>query len=294
MKLVLGTAQFGLDYGITNKKGKVAAQEVVKILEYAAVNDINLIDTAIEYGDSESILGKYCSSIGMFEFISKIKLAVSDTVANIEKKVVASCKRLGVEKLHGLLVHNAGGLIHKDSILLWQKLEKLKELGLVDKLGASVYSPVEASQIVDCCAIDLLQFPFNLFDQRFNDISLINKLKKNKVELHARSVFLQGILLADYKGLNEYFNPIQFKFKLIEEYCGLYQINKMQLLIAYLKAFNFYDSLVMGITDVIELEEIVNGFNDSKVLNLEINFNDFAVKDERFINPSKWSLTVVV
>lgn len=290
MKLVLGTAQFGLEYGVTNNRGQVDEAEVVDILEYAADSGINLIDTAVAYGNSELVLGKHCAKISKFEFISKLKLDPAATTYCIEQQVGESCRRLGVEKLYGLLVHNPDCMKAKKSIKLWESLEQLKYKGLVDRVGVSVYSPQEALDILDYCSIDLLQFPYNLFDQSFNEPAFLSKLDITNLELHARSIFLQGLLLCDIENIPGYFDAIKYKFDKINSDCVRLNITKLQMVMMFLRKNKFIDSFVFGVTSVKELDQIVTSWGVSADYNEDLNWCDYVVKEEHFLNPSLWKV----
>ena len=290
MKPVLGTAQFGLNYGVTNTRGQVSEKEVVHILEYAAESGINLIDTAVAYGNSESLLGKYCSRISDFQFISKIQLDPDLTSDDIERQVIASCKRLGVEKLYGLLVHNAEVLNDSKLKGAWPSLLKLKEKGLVDKIGVSVYSLKQALNILDSCAIDLIQVPYNVLDQRFNNAVFLAKLRANNIELHARSLFLQGLLLTQPADLPAYFSPVKQQFVQMQAHCSKMGISLLQMIMIYIKQSAFLDAFVFGVTSKKELAEIITAWTMCLTEYNNIDWSGFGVSEERYLNPSLWEL----
>jgi aryl-alcohol dehydrogenase-like predicted oxidoreductase len=290
MKTILGSAQFGLNYGVTNTSGKVSEHEVTEILRFANDHSINIIDTAAAYGDSECVLGKLCSRIGHFEFISKLKIQADDQAANIEERVLQSCERLKVDRLYGLLIHDADFLDNKNFDQVWNQLQKLKKQGTINKVGVSVYSPEQALKIVDCCSVDIFQFPFNFLDQRFNTESFIGMCKKNKIELHARSLFLQGVILSNPNRLPKYFNGIKESLLSIRKLSDETGLSLMSMVRLFIKQHEFIDYSVFGVTSKNELIDIVSGCINNEDFDDEINWPDYSINDKKYLDPSVWRL----
>ncbi len=287
MKLVLGTAQFGLDYGVTNTNGKVSRQTVQKILEAAKSHGITTLDTAIAYGDSERVLGECCAEINGFDFISKLTIG-SDQSYSVLEEIEGSCVRLKVNQLYALMIHNADALKENYGSLIWNDLDKAKQQGRVKKIGVSVYSPEQANKILKNYDIDIIQIPFNLLDQRFKQSGLLEIFQQRNIEVHARSIFLQGLLLSDYSSIPQYFQPIQQNFSLIDQMCAKNNMNKLDAVFLQLNTIKEIDAVVFGVTSLREFEEVFKIFGRNKLAGLEIEFNRFAVTDEKFINPTYW------
>ena len=212
-KIVIGTAQLGLNYGITNKSGKIPIIEMEKIKKLAEKKGINTIETAESYGTSENRLGKI--NIKNFKIITK--LPVSLPKKNIEKwvfkSIKSSIKKLKINKLHGLLIHNTNQLTEKFGNKIYKSLVKAKKQNLVDKIGISIYSMKELKLILSKYKFDIVSTPFNIIDQRVKKSGWINKLKKLKIDIYVRSIFLQGSLLQNknkrpriFKKWNKLFN----------------------------------------------------------------------------------------
>ena len=188
-RMSLGTAQLGLDYGIANKKGKVSREEAFKMLEYAHDLGIDALDTAYSYGESEDIIGKFVlRTWRKFNIVSKLPdIGKYDTFV-VEKYFFETLKKLKQARIYSYLIHKFDNLMfHKRN--LWNKIESLKEQGLVSKVGISLYQPEELEYLLEeKIPFDVIQIPYNLFDRRFEEYFPI--LKERKTEIYVRSVFL--------------------------------------------------------------------------------------------------------
>lgn len=280
-KLALGTVQFGIDYGISNDKGKVSIDEIEKILDYAKTIGICTLDTAHFYGVSEETLGQF--DLEDFDVITKTsKIDPSlDKNENFERYKDAfylSQKRLGYIQLHGLMFHESNDLLSPWSLALWDLLEDFKQKEYVRKIGVSVYNPKQLEDIINLVDIDIVQIPLNVLDQRF--LPILPELKKKNIEIHTRSTFLQGLLFMDTCQLNPYFEPIKDILQKLPK-------NRLETALGFVKNIKEVDKIVVGVTSKKELQEIYSQYN-KKVE--EIDFSQFKVDDEKFINPAKWEL----
>ena len=176
-KIVIGTAQLGLIYGITNKSGKISTEEMRKIKKLAEKNGIRTIETAESYGSSEKSLGK----INIKNFKTITKLPINLPTKNIEKWVFKSIKNsinnLKVNKLHGILIHNTNQLTGKLGEKIYSSLIKAKKLGLVNKIGISIYSMDELKFILSKYKFNIVSAPFSIINQQLVKSGCINKLK---------------------------------------------------------------------------------------------------------------------
>jgi aryl-alcohol dehydrogenase-like predicted oxidoreductase len=198
--LGLGTAQFGLDYGIANDRGICPPEDVAAILEAAAAAGIGVLDTAPAYGSAEQVLGEVLPAAHRFRIVTKtphlgglreggdIQRAVLDAFA-------ASRAKLRRDRLAGLLTHNANDLLRPGGPALWAAMADLKRAGEVERIGASIYSAGQLDAVLNRYPLDIVQLPWNALDGRIGPPRLA-ALAALGIELHARSVFLQGLLLA--------------------------------------------------------------------------------------------------
>jgi aryl-alcohol dehydrogenase-like predicted oxidoreductase len=203
---MLGTAAFGQPYGISNSNTLTTKKEINSILEYCLENGINTLDTAQSYGDSEKILGE--NGIKNFLVVTKVFCERNYKKGELELKVRTSLKRLGIQKCHGLLIHNDDALQGPRGGVIASELRALVELGLTKKIGFSTYDPKEADIILSKFHLDLVQIPMNLFDRRAVEGGFIEKWSSNRTEVHLRSVFLQGLLVKEPANSQKKSDPI--------------------------------------------------------------------------------------
>jgi aryl-alcohol dehydrogenase-like predicted oxidoreductase len=284
MKLALGTVQFGIDYGIANTKGQVQIEEVQSIIDYAKKKGVNMLDTASGYGDSEEVLGK--AGIDNFQIITKTT-SIKKGVNGVVRIFHQSLKNLKQQKVYGLLIHDIDEIEHKQFDALLIELARLKQQGLVKKIGASVYNSQQIDYILDNFPIDLIQLPINILDQRLvNDESLV-KLKKYNVEIHARSVFLQGLLLMPIDTIPSWFNPIKDALKLFHEEAKKQNLTKLQFALGFVQSLTEIDKVVVGVNSLKQLYEIINA-SSVKINTAELS--NISINDSFFLNPSNWKV----
>jgi len=196
LKLAIGTAQFGLSYGVANQNGQVDLEAGRKIIRMAAAKGIDTIDTAIAYGESEQRLGEI--GVGDFKIITKLPAIPAECVdisAWVSQNLTASLKRMNLSKLDGVLLHQPSQLLEKRGQEIYDALLQVQSAGLVNKIGVSIYEPKELADLMSRFSIDIVQAPFSILDQRLRTSGWLDKLAQLNVELHVRSIFLQGLLL---------------------------------------------------------------------------------------------------
>lgn len=211
-KIILGTAQFGLHYGISNTTGKPSVVTATGLIKHAVTNGVSRLDTARDYGDSEYVIGSALSQgwQGRAQVITKLASldqfspgASSKTIAAaVEASVYHSCSALRVHKLDVLLLHRAEYLQAWNGAV-WQHLQRLKELDVIGSLGVSVQTPEELGTCLKDSSINCIQMPFNLLDWRWAEfIPVIQELKETReLAIHTRSALLQGLLTTRERSL---------------------------------------------------------------------------------------------
>ncbi len=215
-RLGLGTAQWGMMYGRLNRTGVPHITTVSKILEIASDNFITTIDTAYAYGSAEEILGKTLRPESKFDVVTKIPdisstLISSNIVDSVLSVVQQSLTRLKTKHIYGLLLHRADNLLGKNGQLLWDLMLELKSAGIVTKVGVSVYTPTELELIIKSYDVELVQCPYSYVDQRFEKSGAIREMHGRGIEIHTRSVFLQGLLLSRLDELPSGFDALRCK-----------------------------------------------------------------------------------
>ena len=286
MKLALGTAQFGMEYGVTNTSGRTNYEEMSKILSLAKENGIKTIDTATSYGDAETKLGKY--GISNFKVISKLPSYINIPVDEISEHILNETKqilkRLKVKKLYGLLIHDADEILSIRGKKIFQALEKLKKDNLVEKIGVSIYEPEQYFRVITQYKLDIVQAPLNVFDRRILTSGLIDKSVKLNQEVHIRSIFLQGILLE--KTLNENFNKWSNHFQSWFDWLKDNKVTALEVCISFALTIPKIEKIVIGVNRVNQLKQILS-IGDNSVNCVP---DDLICDDQNLIDPTRWKL----
>jgi aryl-alcohol dehydrogenase-like predicted oxidoreductase len=279
-ELILGTAQFGLDYGITNSIGQTSDHEIEKVAELSKSFDIRKIDTAKTYGESEDKIGKFFDS-KYFQVISKLKIEQAPTMQQIEYQF----NRLGYKSIYGLLIHETIDPENTIHLKFIDFFRKIRDLGLVSKIGISVYNEVELSKSLDVFPdVDIIQVPANIFDLDFINGSLIKDLRQGDVEIHARSIFLQGLLISSPHNLPDRFSGLKSNLLELDEICQRHNISRLQLLLSAIKFNNNVSGAVVGISTSSELREIGNSWIKAS----KIEFQLESKAPETLLDPRLW------
>ena len=284
-RLALGTAQFGLPYGIANQLGQVSQANAKHILEMASVSAIDTIDTAIAYGESESCLGKVgTKSFRLVTKLPPIPNGCFDLREWVYQQVDASLHRLGLETIYGLLLHRSEELMDSNREELYKTLRGLKSDGKVEKIGISIYSPAELDALMPYYHFDLIQAPLSLVDQRILKTGWLSRLKDKGVEVHTRSTFLQGLLLLDYIDVPSKFLHWDWLFQRWHLWLKEHNFSALEASLAFPLSFPEIDRVVVGVDSLSQFEQIIKA---ASLLNIE--FPNLNSEDENLINPVKWS-----
>ena len=286
MRLALGTVQFGLPYGVANTDGQVPQAGVDGILEYSRLVGINTLDTAIDYGESERNLG--LSGVRGFNIITKlpaIPAYCKDVEGWVCDEVHKSTTRLGVKSLYGLMLHRPEQLLGRHGAEILEALSKLKRMGVVEKVGISVYSPDEIDPFFALGKFDMVQCPFNLVDRRLVESGLLAQLKAAGVEVHTRSCFLQGLLLMPRNKIPRKFTKWNRLWDEWHDWLRTSNVSAIEACLAYVLSCSEIDRVVVGVNSQAHLEEIVRAteYNGSNI------YPKISCEDEALIHPANWS-----
>lgn len=291
MKIGLGTVQFGIDYGISNQDGKTTLDEIERILDVATDNGLSVIDTAAMYGTSEEALGKTLSESHRFKIVTKTPIftaspIASDDVQRLEDSFFQSLQKMKRASIYGLLIHNAEDLLNENGHLLFAKMSELKQKGLVEKVGVSVYTALQIDDILEKFQIDIIQLPINVLDQRLLISGHLSELKKRGVEIHARSVFLQGLLLMSSETLPPFFDSVREHLKNYHRTIHKHGLTPVRAALGFLISIPDIDFIICGVNNHSQLKEICA----EAVPVGSMDFSSFALSDETILNPSNWRL----
>jgi uncharacterized protein len=281
-KIALGTAQFGLNYGINNTAGQIAPEQAQTILDYAYNNNIDTIDTASAYGNSETVLGNYFkNSKNKFKIITKL-----NSSDNPENFVNDSFIKLNQKQIYAFLIHNFS--IFRTNPYTYEILQNLKNNKQISKIGFSLYYPNEIDFLLENnIEFDILQVPYSIFDQRFSTYFEI--LKEKNVEIHVRSIFLQGLFFKDHNNLTPHFSTIKNNLKTIQNLCKELKVSIASLCQNFALLNQNIDKVVIGIDNLEQLKENINIINDHKIIKENYNLlKTLKIEDENILLPFNW------
>ena len=285
-RLALGTVQFGLSYGIANQAGQVSPDQVAKILGLASTAGMDTLDTAIDYGDSELVLGQI--GVGRWQVISKlpeIPAECQDIASWVQTVVMSSIERLGISRLRALLLHRPEQLLGSQGDELYRALITCRDQGKFGKLGVSIYSPYELDALWSRYQFDLVQAPFNILDRRLVSSGWLNRLHQAGTEVHVRSVFLQGLLLMNAANRPVKFNLWQPLWEEWHRWLDDQALTPLQACLGFVMSQSEIDRVVIGVNSLEHLQEIL-----SSTENLVATPPDLLKSNDLdLINPSCWS-----
>lgn len=288
-KIILGTAQFGLDYGVSNSSGKMTLSDVKKTLKVAREAGIRTLDTASAYGDSESVLAKAgYDSLNIITKLSEVPEGVPEVGRWVESQVGLSLRRLNSERIYGLLLHRPAQLKSVFGREIYRTLEALRGQGVLQKIGISIYSPDELATLPVGMTFDVVQAPFNIFDTRMLSSGWADRLADNGVEFHARSIFLQGLLLMPSHQRPPYFSRWNSLFSVWDEWLKSNSISALEACFNFALDAKAVSKFVVGVSCVQDLQELLDlaggvrrTFSPPVVL---------CGADENLVNPARWSI----
>lgn len=274
-KIVLGTVQFGTQYGI-NSAGRPNEETVRNILLEAAKGGITTLDTSSAYGNSEEILGGCVTQEENFKIISKYPkgdVSISDLFNG-------SLSRLKVKSLYGYLLHHFE--VYKNNPKVWDEFVALKESGKVQKIGFSLYTPEELQYILNHKSpFDLIQVPFNIFDKKF--LPLMKEVHDKGVEIHVRSTFLQGLFFKDREALPEKLKPLKKYLLELDEFSSQSALSISEIALNYNLQNPYIDGVLIGVDNVSQLQMNLASVKDTPI---DVNIE---VKEKELLNPVNWN-----
>lgn len=292
MKLALGTVQFGMNYGVSNRSGQTPLPEVRRMLEAAAAHGVRVLDTAAIYGDSEAVLGASLPGRHPFDVVTKLPslLAGDDRrfdASAADLMLERSLARLRCETVYGLLLHRSADLLSSqgDEVMAW--LLRCKQAGRVRKIGVSVYAEDDLDGLMSRYPLELIQAPVNLFDQRLVRSGALRRCRDKGAEIHVRSVFLQGLLLMDPSELPAYFQPYIGKLSAYRKFVERSGLTPVAAALAYVNRLSEVDAIVCGANDCAQLLQLFEALGQGTN---ELDFAPFAASDPALLNPSRWVL----
>ena len=287
MKIALGSAQFGMKYGVANKSNPASVDEVQSILDLAWKSNINVIDTAAGYGKSEKILGNI--GVNKWKIITKIP-SLENKKGNLRSIILDhvnnSLNALGVEKLHGLLLHNPLDLLKEEGSSITSTLNELKEFGIIENIGFSIYSPDSLPKLLKKLHPDIVQAPFNILDQRLLTSGWLKELNSQDIQVHARSIFLQGLLLMEPCDRPSYFDYWKSVLNNWDNFILKNNFSRVEACLGFVSQHSDVSNIVLGIDNIYHLKELLKISNSL----IDINVKNLSSEDVLLLDPRNWSI----
>jgi len=293
-RLALGTVQFGLPYGLYHSGRPLSREQARDVLAAAWQGGIDLLDTGAAYGDAEKSIGELRPAGARFAVISKTSplrrhgLGPSE-VAEVVDGVRRSVRLLRVRALNGLLVHHTPDLLATGGDLLFRALENLRAEGLVRRLGVSVYDAATLKAVLDRFPVQIVQLPVNLLDQRFVHDGTLALLARSNIEVHARSVFLQGVLLADAAQLPPRFAGVRGRIERLDAQCAARGVSRAAAALRFVASCPGVSRIVIGVNSAAQLKENLSAFSVATAGSWDLDAAAYALDDAEIIDPRKWA-----
>jgi aryl-alcohol dehydrogenase-like predicted oxidoreductase len=289
-RLGLGTVQFGLDYGISNRKGRTTLNEVCGILAIAAENGVRVLDTATTYGESEAILGTVGVADRGFDIVTKTPVFVgerieADQVTNLTLALLNSRRLMGVERVAALLVHHPDDLLKPGGERLFAAMEEARDKGFVGRIGASIYTEAQIEALLERYPLQILQLPINVFDQRLLESGMLARINRLGIEVHARSVFLQGLLLMDPDHLGPHFGTLRDHLGAFRRACVKSGSSVSQVALGFVRSLPEVDVALVGVNEQSQLRELLAA---ADLPTDPFEWAQYAWTDSAVLNPSNW------
>ena len=283
-RFILGTVQFGMDYGINNLSGRPSRDSVFDILRYAHANGISELDTANAYGDSQLLLGEFISSTGIrFDINSKFH---ANADQSIREQLTRTLEELNVPNLNTYFFHRFEDVF--DYPDAFTELELLKQEGLINHTGVSLYTNEQLDASINMAGVDVIQLPFNLFDNYSKRGALLQRATENRKTLQARSVFLQGLFFKDTSSWPDVLKPLLKYMQSLKDISRKYDVDMYEMALAYSLSKKEISSIVIGVDSKEQLERNIASQQKSITQDVFREIDAINVKEEYLLYPYNW------
>lgn len=288
MNYVLGTVQFGLKYGYYHNNNPVNEDDIEKIIKISEINKVNELDTANTYGKSESILSKKITNKKNWKFNTKIRRSFDDIINEdyldfIKKEINDSFNRFN--SLNIIYIHNPKDLFKQNADKIFYFLENLKKNNIISKIGCSLYNEKEITHAISNYNFDNLQIPISILDQRLLHSNILNKIKQKKIEIYARSIFLQGALLNNLSEISSNINSLYPYIMNFREISDKYKMKYVELALNFVRSIKQIDKIILGVQNFNQYKMLLN-LPFTKI-DLEL-FSSLNCKNEKLIDLRNW------
>tara|TARA_Y100000389_G_C17390766_1_gene479761 strand:+ start:66 stop:941 length:876 start_codon:yes stop_codon:yes gene_type:complete len=286
-KIILGTVQLGIDYGINNQTGKPKKKDVFNILNYAYENGIRILDTAEKYGNAHSEISEFHKKYNKkFKIITKSGF---ENYINIDLKtrILNHCNFLAVDHLHGFMFHNYQSL--KKNKVHYLQLFELKKQGLIKKIGISLYNNNELLDIIENYNdFDFVQMPFNLLDNAIKRQKLFERAILKKIEIYVRSIFLQGLFFLETKNISKQLSVLKPYLNSLDDIKNEFCLDTASIALKYALEKDYINHVLIGVDNLEQLENNLSIVNKSYNIPHEL-IDKIDVEHDKLLNPVNWT-----
>jgi aryl-alcohol dehydrogenase-like predicted oxidoreductase len=286
-KLILGTVQMGLNYGVNNHQGQISFSQSIEILFTAFKSGINTLDTAELYGNAHEVIGKFHERYPSlrYKIITKLPSVIDSELFNIKiKKYIDDLK---VDSLEAIMFHSFESYIsNKDKIT---ELLILKKEGIIKKIGVSIYTNEQIEHIIEDTNIDIIQLPFNLFDNEYIRGNYINKAKRFNKEIHTRSCFLQGLFFKSLSSENKIAVKLKKSLNYINQLSVQNDLPITDLALGYCLNQKKIDKVLIGVDSLDHLNQNIKSAEINLNSDIIEKINGIRIENTEYLNPSLWS-----
>jgi aryl-alcohol dehydrogenase-like predicted oxidoreductase len=285
-KLILGTVQLGIPYGINNHTGQPDQFTANEILHSAWAGGIRLLDTAESYGNAQQVIGHY--HVGQSESFHVItKLMPGKTPAEVRPSLIEDMNLLNVDSLYGFMFHHLD--VFKQNVSALDDLKSMQAEGLIKRIGVSVYSNDEFEYVLNFPEINLIQLPFNMLDNWHQRGECIRKAKEKGIEIHVRSVFLQGLFFMKEADIPVKLNPLVPFLRQLGSICKEFNMSMEMAAMGYALAYPEIDKVLIGVETPLQLED-----NLAQIAKLQISkaflsaVEEIQITYNELLSPVNW------
>lgn len=281
-QLVLGTAQFGAEYGAMNTVGRLSDDGVSEVCAAAVRGGVGVFDTSPYYGDAQSRLGRAFSGASKPRYSSKFGLDSADPdLSTMLRQTLAD---LQVSALEALLFHRVEDLRDPRASAACEALRSMRERGVVAQVGASVYDASDLEAALELMPdLDIVQVPGNVLDRRLLDHPRLIDFHRRGGTVHVRSAYLQGVLLAPAAGVPEKLSGLRPALAAIRTAASAHDVTLIELLLGFLKHHPVVDAVVVGALSAREMQQTIMAWNEAAALDLDV-----PQVPDALLDPRKW------
>ena len=286
-KLILGTVQFGLKYGINNTIGKLKKDEVLSLMKFAYNSGIRILDTAEAYGNAHQLIGDFHNKNDNLKFKIITKFPHKIKLSLIGTKIIEYLDLLHVKTLDIIMFHSFESFQSNYKAL--NSLNELKSNGLINNVGVSVYTNAQLESLLNEDLITVVQLPFNLLDNSNVRGGLINRLKEKGKIIHTRSAFLQGLFFKSTNDKNPIVQELKTELELLNQISIGSNCSIEELALSYCINQKNIDNVIIGVDSISQLNANIKASGFQIKENALKTINGIVVKDLELLNPSLWN-----